>query len=90
MVAFAIRRPGTGTNGVQHLPEPHTGAVALSLATDGPSVIFKPEVWASDLVRLAGFGPATRRLEGTYGRSPGGGGLMCRLVALMEADCGLA
>jgi hypothetical protein len=44
------------------------------------------------LVRLAGFEPATRCLEGTSGRSPEGArcGLMCRLAALMEADCGLA
>ena len=35
------------------------------MATDGPSVIFEREVWASDLVRLAGFEPATRCLEGS-------------------------
>ena len=37
--------------------------MATNLATDGPSVIFESEVCASDLVRLAGFEPATRCLE---------------------------
>ena len=44
---------------------PGTRGVATNLATDGPSVIFEPEVWACDLVRLAGFEPATRCLEGS-------------------------
>jgi hypothetical protein len=38
-------------------------AVAANLATEDPSVIFELEVRAADLVRLAGFEPATRCLE---------------------------
>jgi hypothetical protein len=43
------------------------------------------------LVRLAGFEPATRCLEGTFEPSPERArcGLTCCLAALMEADCGL-
>ena len=39
--------------------------MATNLATNGLSVIFESEVWASDLARLAGFEPATRCLEGS-------------------------
>ena len=65
--------------------------MATNLATDGPSVIFKPVVWTSELARLAGFEPATRCLEGTVGQSPKDAvcGLTCSFPYSAVAGCGL-
>ena len=59
--ASSPRRANPATGPARRHPE--LAPVATNLATDRPSVIFEPEVWACDLVRLAGFEPATRCLE---------------------------